>query len=63
VPNTALLSAFLELTGLLPRAALVKALGQRFHGTVLENNRQLVERAAAQVPGGAWQEDLHEARA
>jgi len=63
VPNTALLSAFLELTGLLPRAALVKALGQRFHGAVLENNRELVEQAAAQVPAGVWLEDLHEARA
>ncbi|MGD2111819.1 MAG: 2-oxoacid:acceptor oxidoreductase family protein [Gammaproteobacteria bacterium] len=63
VPNTALLSAFLELTNLLPRTALIKALGQRFHGTVLENNLELIERAAAQVTNGAWQEDIHEARA
>lgn len=63
VPNTALLSAFLELTGLLPRAALVKALGERFRGTVLDNNRQLVERAAAAVDTGAWQEGPHAARA
>jgi len=63
VPNTALLSAFLELTGLLPRAALIKALGERFHGAVLDNNRQLIERAAAQVSAGAWQEDEHAVRA
>jgi len=63
VPNTALLSAFLELTGLLPRSALLKALGERFHGTVLENNRQLVERAAAEVDTGAWQEGPHAVRA
>ena len=63
VPNTALLSAFLALTGLLPHTALVKALGERFHGTVLEQNRLLVERAAAQVSAGAWQEGPHAARA
>jgi pyruvate ferredoxin oxidoreductase gamma subunit len=63
VPNTALLSAFLELTGMLPRAALLKALGERFHGTLLDNNRQLVERAAAMVSAGTWQEGPHAARA
>jgi len=63
VPNTALLSAFLALTGLLPQAALLKALGQRFHGKVLEHNRQLVEQAAAQVSAGAWQEGPHAVRA
>jgi len=63
VPNTALLSAFLALTGLLPQTALVKALGGRFHGAVLDNNRQLVEQAAAQVNAGAWQEGPHAVRA
>jgi pyruvate ferredoxin oxidoreductase gamma subunit len=63
VPNTALLSAFLELTGLLPRDALIKALGERFHGTVLDRNRELVERAAAGVSRGAWQEGPHAVRA
>jgi len=57
VPNTALLSAFLELTGLLPREALVRALAQRFQGKVLEHNRELVDRAAQLVTPGAWQED------
>jgi pyruvate ferredoxin oxidoreductase gamma subunit len=63
VPNTALLSAFLELTGLLPRAALVKALGQRFRGAILDKNRALVERAAGAVSAGAWQEGPHAVRA
>lgn len=63
VPNTALLSAFLALTGLLPQASLVKALGQRFHGTVLEKNRALIERAAGAVSAGAWQEGPHAIRA
>ncbi|MEN8106672.1 MAG: 2-oxoacid:acceptor oxidoreductase family protein [Pseudomonadota bacterium] len=63
LPNTALLSAFLALTGLLPQSALIQALGQRFQGKVLENNRQLVEQAAAQVTAGAWQEDIHAASA
>lgn len=57
VPNTALLSAFLELTGLLPREALIRALAQRFHGKVLEHNRELIDRAAKLVMRGAWQED------
>lgn len=63
VPNTALLSAFLELTGLLPRTVLVKALGERFRGKVLELNSQLIDAAAELVPAGAWQEDAHAARA
>jgi len=63
MPNTALLSAFLELTGLLPRTALIKALSGRFHGVVLDNNRRLVEQAAAAVNTGVWQEDTHAVRA
>lgn len=63
LPNTALLSAFLELTGLLPQSALLQALAERFHGKVLEQNRQLIERAAALVPSGAWQEQAHAASA
>jgi pyruvate ferredoxin oxidoreductase gamma subunit len=56
VPNTALLAAFLSLTGLLPLAALVHALGERFHGDILERNQQLVTQAATQVEAGSWQE-------
>lgn len=63
LPNTALLSAFLELTGLLPQTALIKALGERFRGTVLEKNRLLIERAAGLVTRGDWQEDSHATRA
>ena len=54
MPNTALLSALLTLTGLLPRDALIKALGQRFKGELLEKNTQLIDEAARQVPEGAW---------
>lgn len=54
VPNTALLSAFLALTGILPVAALGKALGGRFKGPVLEKNLQLIHQAAELVPAGQW---------
>jgi pyruvate ferredoxin oxidoreductase gamma subunit len=54
VPNTALLAAFLSLTGILPVEALSKALSRRFKGGLLEKNLQLVERAAAAVPTSVW---------
>lgn len=57
VPNTALLSAFLELTGLLPQAALGKALELRFRGEILQHNLELIDRAAQLVSRGAWQEN------
>ncbi len=63
VPNTALLAAFLALTGLLPQQALVKALAERFRGDMLERNTSLVEQAANMVPAGRWQEGTHAARA
>ena len=63
VPNTALLSAFITLTGLLPQSALLDALGDRFRGPVLDKNCRLVELAAQRVPTGAWQEGTHAARA
>jgi pyruvate ferredoxin oxidoreductase gamma subunit len=63
VPNTALLAAFLTLTGLLPRAALVKALAERFSGKVLEKNTGLIERASAMVEPGLWKETQHAASA
>jgi pyruvate ferredoxin oxidoreductase gamma subunit len=59
VPNTALLSAFLELTGLLPKAALIAALGERFTGKVFERNRTLIERAAELVTTSAWEGHIH----
>jgi pyruvate ferredoxin oxidoreductase gamma subunit len=63
VPNTALLAAFITLTGLMPLAALVDALAERFRGPVLEANQRLVEAAAATVEPGRWQEVAHAARA
>jgi pyruvate ferredoxin oxidoreductase gamma subunit len=63
VPNTALLSAFLALTGLLPRDALVRALGQRFRGALLERNVRLVEAAADQVEAESWKEVANAASA
>ncbi len=54
VPNTALLSGFLSLTGLLPQQALMEALAQRFKGEVLARNQQLIEAAASAVPANLW---------
>lgn len=59
MPNVALLSAFLTLTGLLPAEALVKALAHRFKGEVLDRNVRLIEAAARDVPAGAWGEAAH----
>jgi pyruvate ferredoxin oxidoreductase gamma subunit len=59
VPNTALLSAFLTLTEILPREALIRSLGQRFKGPVLERNTQLIEAAAGQVKAGDWKETAY----
>ena len=59
VPNTALLSAFLSLTGLLPRAALSQALGERFSGEILDRNNQLIDAAAAAIDAGLWKEAAH----
>jgi pyruvate ferredoxin oxidoreductase gamma subunit len=56
LPNTALLSAFIALSGILPQEALNKALAQRFRGEVLEKNLQLVEAAANAVTHGLWEE-------
>lgn len=56
IPNTALLAAFLTLTGHLPVEALAAALKGRFHGAVLEKNLRLVDHVAGLVPAGAWKE-------
>jgi pyruvate ferredoxin oxidoreductase gamma subunit len=56
IPNTALLAAFLGLTGLLPLSALATALKGRFQGDVLARNLTLIESAAASVPQGLWKE-------
>jgi pyruvate ferredoxin oxidoreductase gamma subunit len=59
VPNTALIAAFLTLTGLFPLEALREALASRFRAQVLAANLELVEAAAKQVPAGFWQEKIH----
>lgn len=56
VPNTALLAAFLSLTGLFPIDALIKVLAHKFSGEILENNTRLIQIAAQEVPAGKWQE-------
>lgn len=61
VPNTALMSAFLTLTGVLPLESLIKALGDRFKGDVLARNQALIEAAAGQVQAGLWRDILKEA--
>lgn len=63
VPNTALLAAFLTLTGMVSLDALIKGLGQRFKGEVLERNTRLVNEAANMVPAGIWKEANHAANA
>ena len=54
VPNTALLSAFLSLTSLLPQSALTHALEQRFTGDILDKNITLIAAAAANIDANAW---------
>lgn len=56
VPNTALLSAFLTLTGLLPRAALNHALEERFSGDILEKNTQLIAAAGDASSADLWKD-------
>ncbi len=63
VPNTALLSAFLSLTGLLPVESLITALSHRFKGSVLDANTHLIRAAAQHVEAGAWNEVMHAASA
>ena len=61
VPNVALLSALITLNGMMPVAALQKALADRFSGPILEKNVKLVERAAAEVEPGLWTEEVRHA--
>ena len=59
VPNTALLAAFITLTGLMPLSALTTALAGRFKGAVRDRNQTLVEAAARLVAADRWQERVH----
>jgi len=63
VPNVALLSAFLALTGLMPLEALKKAVAGRFSGDIRERNLRLADEAATRVPRGLWKEKRHAASA
>ena len=56
VPNTALLSAFLKLTDLLPHSSLIQSLEERFSGVVLEKNIALIEAAAENIPANLWKQ-------
>lgn len=58
VPNTALLAAFITLTGLLPIDALSHELARRFAGDVLERNRTLITAAAEAVEPDIWSEEI-----
>ena len=59
VPNTALLSAFLKLTDLLPQPALINSLQERFKGPVLEKNIALVKAAAETIPDNPWKTTIN----
>ncbi len=59
IPNTALLAAFLALTGTIPQEALAEALRGRFSGEMLDRNLELIARAAGAVEQGAWKEKAH----
>jgi pyruvate ferredoxin oxidoreductase gamma subunit len=59
IPNTALLAAFLTLTGILPLSALEQVLTQRFKGEALDRNLGLMREAAAQVESGSWKDENH----
>ncbi len=56
IPNTALLGAFLSLTGLVPLEALERALRARFPEDTARRNVLAARAAAEAVPAGAWQE-------
>ncbi len=66
VPNTALLSAFVTLTGLLSRESLEAEVAERFAGKgeeTVNRNIALIRRAAEAVPAFGWKEASNAARA
>ncbi|HHJ34336.1 MAG TPA: pyruvate oxidoreductase subunit gamma [Gammaproteobacteria bacterium] len=56
VPNTALLSAFLKLTDILPQNSLIQSLEERFKGDLLDKNIALVKAAAERIPNNLWKQ-------
>ena len=61
LPNTALVAAFLTLTGICSLEALNKALAQRFAGKILEKNVALIQEIPNNVPTNQWKESIHAA--
>jgi pyruvate ferredoxin oxidoreductase gamma subunit len=59
LPNTALIAAFLAMTGVCSLDSLHKALAERFAGTVLEKNLALIQEIPNQVPANHWKESIH----
>ncbi len=59
LPNTALVAAFLTLTGVCSLEALNKALAARFAGKVLEKNLALIAEIPAHVNVNQWKESIH----
>lgn len=62
VPNTALLAGFLSLTELFPTDALIKVLGAKFRGEVLDKNAELIREAAKRVPAAHWKKETAHAQ-
>lgn len=62
VPNTALLAGFLSLTHLFPTDALIKVLGHKFKGEVMERNAALIREVAGRVPAGRWSQEVYHAK-
>lgn len=54
VPNTALLAAFLTLTGSIKQDSLKQSLTDRFKGNILDKNQRLVNAAANAVTQDLW---------
>lgn len=61
LPNTALVAAFVSLTGICSLAALGNALTQRFSAKILEQNLALIQEIPNHVPVNLWKESLHAA--
>lgn len=59
VPNTALLAAFLGLTGMLTQESLARVLQKRFKGATLEKNLKLIEAAVEMVPLNHWKQEIN----
>ena len=59
LPNTALIAAFLAMTGVCSLDSLHKALAERFAGTILEKNLALIQEIPNQVPANHWKESIH----